>query len=297
MLASFSRSPTTVAEAGPARLIVLAGQRRDAPDSLSERFAASHRCLIPLDGRPLIAHVLQTGAHHPKIGSLAVCIEREAFDPVWDVLTRLPGRGSVTLVEARSDVAESIRAAALDWSGPLLVTTADHALLSARSIDSMVAALANADIAMMLAPRGDVEAVHPDGSPHYLPFRDGQLAPCDLYGVRDAQFLKAASVFRGRSASGPVGLRLLRSLGPVGLLLLWSGMVTLAGALERASRRFDARIRAVITHEGSQAIDVGNEQSYAIVRHLLEERPDDESPDVDVDAAFNTPWEPQRGAL
>lgn len=264
----------TVAEAGPVRLIVLAGQRETASDALSERFGASHRCLIPLAGRPLIAHVLQTAAQHPKIGSLAVCIEHEAFDPVWDVLTQLPGRGAVTLVEARTDVAESVRAAAEGWSGPLLITTADHALLSAASIDAVVEKLERADITLTLAPRSAVEAVYPAGNTHYLPLREGQFAPCDLYGVSDNRFLEAASIFRGRNASGRISLRMLRATGLVGLLLLWLGLATLPGAIDRASRRLKARVRAVVTDDGSQAIDVGDEQSYAIVRHLLEQNTD-----------------------
>ncbi|MCJ1962062.1 NTP transferase domain-containing protein [Novosphingobium mangrovi (ex Hu et al. 2023)] len=264
--------PTTVAETGPVRLIVLAGQRCPSSDPLSERFGVSHRSLIPLAGRPLIAHVLQTGAQHPKIGSLAICIEQEAFDPVWDVLTRLPGRGAVTLVEAREDVAQSIRAAAQGWDGPLLVTTADHALLSGETIDQLVTALESADIALALAPREAVEAVHPSGSPHYLTLRDGHLAPCDLYGVRSADFLGAATIFRGRRASVRVALRIARAMGLLGLLLLALGLETRSGALARASRRLKARVEAVITPDGTQAIDVGNEQSYAIVRHQLEAR-------------------------
>ena len=143
-------------------MIVLAGRRLNGPDPLAERFGESHKCLIPLAGRPLIAHVLQTGAHHPRVASLVVCVEPEAFEPIYDVLTRQPGRGTGALVEARNDLADSVRAAAEGWNGPLIVTTADHALLTTASIDAMADALEAADVAFALARR---EAVEPRAQP------------------------------------------------------------------------------------------------------------------------------------
>lgn len=254
------------------RLIVLAGQHEHVSDPLSTRFAASHRCLVPLGGKPLIAHVLQTGAHHPRVDSLAVCIEREAFDPVWDVLTQLPGRGSVALIEAKPDLAESVLAAAQGWDGPLLITTADHALLSEETIDSVLEALDHADLAVALAPRECVETIDPSPRRHYIRLRDGAFAPCDLYGVADARFLEAAKVFRGKSGSRRVAVRIAKAVGLIGLLMIALGLETLPGAIERAARHWRMRIRAVISQDGTQAVDVGNDRSYAIVRDILEQR-------------------------
>ncbi len=271
-MAPYASPAETLADPRPLRLIVLAGQRRDTPDALAERFGVSHRCLVPLGDRPLIAHVLQTGAQHPRVASLAVCIEREAFDPVWDMLTRLPGRGSVALIEAHEDLAQSVRAAAADWDGPLLVTTADHALLSAEAIDATLAALEGADVTFALARREAVEAVHPSGQRRYMTLREGEFASCDIYGVAEPRFLAIAEVFRGRKAGGRFDWRILRATGLVGLLALRLGLESLASAIDRASRRFAMRVRAVLLPDGTQAIDVGDEATYAIARDLLERR-------------------------
>lgn len=238
-------------------------------DALAERFGERHRCLIPLAGRPLIAHVLQTAAQHPRVASLAVCVEREAFDPIWDVLTRLPGRGSVALVEAREDIAASVRAAAQDWDGPLLVTTADHALLSADSIDAMADALEGCDVTFALARREAVEAAHPSALRSYLTLRDGAFATCDLYGMAHTRFVDAVEVFRGARIGGRESARILRAIGFVGLALVKLGLESLSGAVVRASRRMGLRVRAVILPDGTQAIDVDNDRTYAIVRDLL----------------------------
>ncbi|WP_313441134.1 NTP transferase domain-containing protein [Novosphingobium sp.] len=258
-------------EQRPLRLVVLAGHGLgpEGVDALAERFGEKHRCLIPLAGRPLIAHVLQTAAQHPRVASLAVCVEREAFDPIWDVLTRLPGRGSVALVEARGDIAESVRAAAEDWDGPLLVTTADHALLSAESVDAMAEMLEGCDIAFALARRAAVEAAHPKALRNYIALRDGDFATCDLYGMASARFVDAVDVFRGAGIGGRESSRILRAIGLAGLVMIKLGLESLSGAVVRASRRLGLRVRAVIMADGTQAIDVDNDRTYAIVRDLL----------------------------
>jgi GTP:adenosylcobinamide-phosphate guanylyltransferase len=270
-MASPVSSDNDDSEFRPLRLVVLAGHGL-APadvDALAERFGERHRCLIPLAGRPLIAHVLQTAAQHPRVASLAVCVEREAFDPVWDVLTRLPGRGSVALVEAREDIAASVRAAAQDWDGPLLVTTADHALLSPESIDAMADALEGCDVTFALARREAVEAAHPSALRSYLTLRDGAFATCDLYGMAHTRFVDAVEVFRGARIGGRESARVLRAIGFVGLALMRLGLESLSGAVVRASRRMGLRVRAVILPDGTQAIDVDNDRTYAIVRDLL----------------------------
>ena len=253
------------------RLVVLAGQRRGGADPLAVRFGKSHRSLIPLAGRPLIAHVLQTAAAHPRVASLAVCIEREAFDPVWDVLTQLPGRGTVALVEARENLAESVRDAAQGWEGMLIVTTADHALLRAESIDAMVAALADTDVAFALAPRAAVERAHRASATRYLVFRDGEYAACDIFGIAGPEALRAADVFAGNARFERSGGRILRAGGVIGLALMWCGLLTLQGAVARAARHLGLQVRAVVLEDGSQAIDVGDDHSYAAARDLLGE--------------------------
>lgn len=255
-------------EPRPLRLVVLAGHGSGA-DALARRFVERHRCLVPLAGRPLIAHVLQTAAQHPRVTSLAICVEREAFDPVWDVLTQLPGRGTVALVEAQADIASSVRAAAKDWDGPLLVTTADHALLSAASIDAMIEALETADVAFAVIRREAVEAAQPGLDCAYVALHDGAFTACDLYGMASARFVDAVKVFRGARTADREAMRIWRAVGLVGFVMVRLGAETLAGALVRASRRLGMRVRAVELDDGTQAIDVDNERTYAIVEGLL----------------------------
>lgn len=260
----------------PLRVIVLAGRDAREADPLARRFGMSHRCLIPLAGRPLVAHVLQIAALHPAVESLAVSVEREAFDGLFDVLSQLPGRGIVKLVEARANIVDSVMAAAEGWDGPLLVTTADHALLSPGSIDSMLEALgpdgSKADVAVAMAARGPVLAVNPDRAIRFHEFSDDAYASCNLYALAGPEALPSAEVFRGGGRFAGNAWRVLRAFGLMDLILLRLRAVTLAAAFARVSTRLGLRIEPVVLADGSQAIDVDDERSHAVVEELLRER-------------------------
>lgn len=261
----------------PVRVIVLAGGKANA-DPLAKAFGASHRGLIPLAGRPLIAHVLQTAALHPAVESLAVSVEATAFDDLFDVLSLLPGRGIVKLVEAKSNLAESVIAAAEGWDGPLLITTADHALLSGNSIDVLINALrqqsssdpARPSAAIGMVSREAVLATDPDGFHQFHHFSDGDYASCNLYAVSGQNALHAADLFRGggRFAGNP--WRVLRAFG-IGSLLLWLMRSTsLQDAMFRVSKRLGLRVIPVMLNDGKQALDVDDARTYTLAEELLQ---------------------------
>ncbi|WP_159977152.1 MULTISPECIES: nucleotidyltransferase family protein [unclassified Novosphingobium] len=260
--------------AAPLRVIVLAGGKAGA-DPLAQAFGMSHRCLIPLAGRPLVAHVLQIAALHPAVESLAVSVEREAFDGLFDVLSQLPGRGIVKLVEARENIVDSVQAAAQGWDGPLLITTADHALLSAGSIDAMIEALGatgGAEVAVAMATRETVRSANPDDALLFHEFADDAYASCNLYAVAGPAALAAAQVFRGGGQFAGNAWRVMRAFGFVNLVLLRLRAVTLADAMARVSTRLGLRITPVVLEDGSQALDVDDVNTHALAERLLEAR-------------------------
>ena len=80
---------------------------------------------------------------------------------------------------------------------PLLVTTADHALLQTRWVEEFLAACpASADVAAALARRDRVQAAVPDTRRTWLRFADGDFSGCNLFLMA-----RPASAGKGRGAS------------------------------------------------------------------------------------------------
>jgi len=247
------------------RVIVLAAQRKGVTDPLAARFGTSHKCLVPLAGEPLIAHVLRTVASHPRVTSVVVSIEPEVFEP----LRRAVPDVAITPVRAADNIADSVTLAAAGHYGPLLITTADNALLTHRSMDAMMCTADTSDAAVGMATRDRVLAAHPEGQRRFYRFRDGEFSNCNLYCIANLKACRAAEIFRGGGQFAKKAQRIVEAFGLTNLVLLRLRLLALDTALRRISTRVGVNIAPVILSDGSQAIDVDNDRTYAIVETLI----------------------------
>lgn len=253
------------------RVIVLAAQRPGMVDPLAAEFGVSHKCLVPLAGKPLIAHVLATAASHPDVCDVKVSIEEAVFARIGTIMHGVNGADAlVDCVAAADNIADSVILAAAGHDGPLIVTTADNALLTHAGLDAMASALAGqADVAIAMARRDSVISAHPDGQRRFYRFADDAYSNCNLYGIGGAHALKAAEIFRGGGQFARKAGRIVKAFGFVNLVLLRFRLASLQGGLGRISRRLGLSIAPVILTDGRSAIDVDNIRTYRIVAQLI----------------------------
>lgn len=252
------------------RVIVLAAQRKGQVDPLAIRFGTSHKCVVPLHGEALIIHVLRTLSVHPDVETVMVSIETEMFQSIADIAANYGVTADkIRFCAAADNIADSVRNAAEGHQGALIVTTADNALLKAASINAMVGALQSHDVAIAMATREAVLAAHPEGQRRFYRFKDGEFSNCNLYGLRDVSALKAAEFFREGGQFAKKAGRIVQAFGLINLLLLRLRLVSLPTGLDRIARRIGLTIAPVILRDGTQAIDVDNDRTYAIVEHLM----------------------------
>ena len=256
-------------------VIVLAAQRAGAADPLALKHGVTHKCLVPLNGRPLIEYVLTTLARHPAVTGITVSVEYEIFDMVHWIGMGIAGtHAPITCVASRDNLADSVISAAAGHDGPILITTADNALLGASGVQAMLDALdKGSDVAIAMARREAVLAAHPDGQRRFYRFSDDAYSNCNLYAIAGAHALAAAEIFRGGGQFAKKAGRIVEAFGLWNLLLLRLRLVSLEGGLRRMSRRTGLNIAPVILAEGRQAIDVDNERTHAVAASLLSRLP------------------------
>jgi CTP:molybdopterin cytidylyltransferase MocA len=259
---------------GPFTAIVLAAQRGGRLDPLADRAGVTHKCLVPIMGRPLLEHVLRALVAVPGLQRIHISVEGDAAEMV----RRVPGASGdlgvpVDLVPAAPSLTDSVYAAAHNVEGPILITTADNVLLSPEVAARLVARLrGGADAVLTLATREAVLAAHPDGQRRFYKLSGGSYSNCNLYGLNGARALRMAETFRsgGQFAKNPK--RLAETFGLFNLLLVRFALISIEGAMKRASRRFGVRAEALVVDDGSQAIDVDTGRTYDIAAELLERR-------------------------
>jgi GTP:adenosylcobinamide-phosphate guanylyltransferase len=251
-------------------IVVLAAHRYGRLDPLAAEAGVTHKCLVPIGGLPLLAHVLSALGEVGDIESIRISVEDGAADRLRPIaaLSGLP----VSFVTAADNIADSVYRAAEGSTGPVVVTTADNVLLTPSAVRQVMDQLASgSDTVVALARKEDVLAAHPQGQRRFYRFRDGEYSNCNLYGL-SRKGLKLAETFRegGQFKKNP--MRIARAFGFFNLLLLRFALVTLAGAMKRLSRRFGVGVEAIVLADGAHAIDVDNKRTYDIAAELLDRR-------------------------
>jgi GTP:adenosylcobinamide-phosphate guanylyltransferase len=263
----------------PAIALVMAGQRQGVVNPLAEHFGVSHKCLIPIGGEPLITHVLGTLTGSEGIGSIRIAIEASAREALAPVQARYADSGvAIETLPSKQNLVDSVIHAAGDDPGPFLVTTADNALLTAATVEKMLSSLARSDAAAVLTTREAVHAVNVRGQRRFYQLRDDAYANCNIYGLANRRAFAALDVFRegGQFMRNPA--RMARAFGLFTILLMRAGWLTRKSAARRIGRRFGIDFEAIVTDDGTQAIDVDNPRTYNIVASILAARQGKEAP-------------------
>ena len=255
-----------------ATAIILAAQREGRLDPLAAEAGVTHKCLVPIRGRPLLAHVLEALAAAEGLRRIRISVEPEAQPALQKIVDAAKLALPVEFVASHATITDSVYAASEGLDGPFVITTADNVLLTPDAIRRVAARLHAGDDAVgAMTRREAVLSAHPEGQRRFYRFRDGAFSNCNLYGLSRAG-LKLAEMFRsgGQFAKNP--RRLLTTIGPLNLLVLRFGLIRIAPAFARLGRRFALKASPVILDDGAHAIDVDNARTYAIAAELLDKR-------------------------
>ena len=241
--------------------LVLAGSRGGV-DPVAVYAGVTHKALIILGGQTLLARV---------VGALtaagAVRIAVTSSHP--DVRAEAVRLGAEVLDEAAGP-SLSVAAGVQVLGTPLLVTTADHALLKPAWVRQFLADVpAGVDVAALVAARATVEAAAPRTKRTWLKFADGDWSGCNLFWLASDRALGVVDLWRRVEAERKRPWRMARILGPGMLLRYLSGRLTLADAARRLGRLAGVTAAIVQTPFGLASVDVDKPADLDLVRQIV----------------------------
>jgi len=248
--------------------LVLAGTRAGG-DPLAQRAGVSHKALIEVGGRTMIERVVAALAAVPEVGRIVIASDRP------EVLSGLPGLAApacpkpLTVIAAAATPSASVAAALEQAGAPLLVTTADHALLQPGWLREFLDACpAEADVTAALARKDVVLACAPDTQRTYLRFADGEFSGCNLFCLQSPAAIRVVNLWRELEAHRKSPLRMMLQLGVVTALRYRLGSLRLHDALARLEKLSGGKLRIVERTDGRAAIDVDKPADLDLVRKL-----------------------------
>nr|WP_240954295.1 nucleotidyltransferase family protein [Solimonas marina] len=245
----------------------MAGSR--GPDEpLAVYAGVSHKALIEIGGKTMLERVLDTLASIDAITRIVVVIERPELLAALPAVQRLGTR--VEAMPAAAGPSLSVAAALTRYGTPLLVTTADHALLEAEWVRYFLAHCPpQNDLCVALARREAVLAALPDTQRTWLRFADGHYSGCNLFYLARPSAGGAVQFWRTLEADRKRPLRMLRRIGVFSVLRYLLGRLTLREALRRIGRRCGASPALVEMPYGLAAVDVDKPSDLDLVRKIV----------------------------
>lgn len=248
--------------------IVLAGSR-PGKDPFAEAHGTDLKALIRVAGVPMIRRPVEALLASEAIASVRVLTQQPGrFEKV------LPADLKLAVEQSQGTIAGTLAGLCTDpatpW--PLLVTTADHALLDAAMIAQFCTEAAGADIAIAVVERQALTARLPAARRTWIPFKGGAYSGANLFALGGPQALPAIAVWRGVEQDRKKGWRLLWQLGPLVFLGAMLRLLTLSQVLRRIGQKLDVDIRPVVMSDPLACVDVDKQADLEMTEKLLTER-------------------------
>jgi len=271
-------SASAPAAAGPTKFhaLVLAGSRGRRGDELAAAQGEQHRALIPVHGVPMLLRVIRTLRASPGIATISVCIDDPAALDGVPELREFVAAGSLALRRSESSPSRSVLAAldARPAGERVLVTTADHALLTPAMVEhfTRAASAPGADLYVALVTATLLRAHYPESTRTWLPMRDDLYSGANLFAFVTPAARRAAEFWVRAESLRKQPWRLALAFGPRALWLFWRRRLALDDALAQISTVIGARVRAVRMPFAEAAIDVDRASDLELATRILGER-------------------------
>ncbi|MFQ5664828.1 MAG: NTP transferase domain-containing protein [Candidatus Binatia bacterium] len=255
--------------------LVLAG-RRPSGDAFGRITGVSDKVLIPVAGVAMLVRVVRTLRAAQYVNRVVVCGVDAAMLADQMELRAFMDAGEVALLDSRATPSASVLHALdrLPQCVPLLVTTADHPLLTAEMVDYFCKAAlqTGGDVAVGLVGADVVRAAFPESKRTYLRFRAQAYCGSNLFALLSPAARRAPAAWMQVEQYRKRPWKMVRALGGVVLLRFLLGRLTLDAVVRLASRRIGIRAAPVILPYPDAAIDVDTPKDLALAEAILRQR-------------------------
>lgn len=251
--------------------IVLAGERAGG-NLLARSHGLPAGALVPVAGRSCIARVVDAlRASQSIAGGVLVGPSADVANGNT-VIDDLLGPGDFRwIAPADGPSASALLALECNHDYPVLLTSGDHALLTAATIDRFCAAAreVEADFVAGLVPYAMVRAAYPETRRTVLRFQDGAYCGSNLYLVKNPRGHAAVQLWSSLEVARKTPWRLARRLGMPVLVRYLCRRLPLTAALERVSKMSTCTVRCTLLDKPEAAVDVDSADDWRLAERIL----------------------------
>ncbi|BBL33947.1 hypothetical protein Nstercoris_00175 [Nitrosomonas stercoris] len=252
--------------------LVLAADRGEQ-DPVAKHTEVACKAYVPVGGKAMVLRVLDTLQECHKIGSVLLCGPVETQLAKNKQLEQRIANKQIKWVAPLDSPARSAAygCAQIDTHQKILLTTADHALLTTEIVDYFLRFSddLDCDVTVAIIRYETLQNKYGDAKRTVIRLRDGNFCGCNLFtfnahGRALIDFWQQAQALRKR----PWKL-INQVLGWQAVWLYLFGRLTLTQALQKISERTNIRICPVILPFPEAGIDVDKVEDWQLVESIL----------------------------
>lgn len=240
--------------------LILAGSRGSS-DPVAAKAGITHKAFVPIAGKPMIQHVIQTLEVAPNIHSVAVSIEPNAPPLTTDRL------------DAAASPATSVLEALDQLETPLLITTADNPLLGNDTLAHFLqeAEKSDADVLAAVSTREIVEKADRPGSRTYIKFSDHHVSGCNLFAIKTQRGKNAIAFWKRLEQNRKKPWKMASEVSYLSLFQYLIGRLDSKQALQRLQARMDCKAAFIFLDDPYAAHDVDKPEDLAFAERCLQD--------------------------
>jgi len=243
--------------------LVLAGKRSQSGDGLNTDNTL--KASMAMFGVPMIDRVIASLKASKYIERIVVCGPHELGnwpDVTFFPVSASPARSFLAFLESQADVV------------PLIVTTADHALLTPEMVDHFCEKTLSqgTDLTIGMANKKMILEAYPRTTRTGFQFRDGTWSSCNLFGVMSHKVATAIHFWGFVEQNRKKPWKVVGAFGWLTLLGVLLRVWTVHTALRHGGARFGITVSPVIMPWAQAAIDVDTIGDKSLAESILASR-------------------------
>ena len=251
-----------------ATAVVLAGSR-PGKDRFAESYGTELKALIPVVGEPMVRRPVEALLANDGVEEIRVLAQQP--DRIREVL---PSEPRISVEASGDTIAATLEKMCVDpnvrW--PILVTTADHALLTPEMVADFLAKAQGADIAIGVVSREALMKRLPQTERTWLKFRGGAYSGANLFLLGGPKIRSTLELWRSNEQNRKKAWRMILTVGLFAGLGALLRLRTLQQTLDSVGRKLDLSIRAVELSDPLAAVDVDKPADHELITAILEGR-------------------------
>ena len=251
-----------------AAIVLAAG--RGPNDPMAKAYGVSHKCALLVAGVPMLRRVVDALQGSQSIASISISIETA------EVARQTLGKtANITIVASENSAPLSaIVAIRKNPAFPILITTADHALLAPEIIDHFCdqAELYGADFSAGLARAEIILAAYPLSIRTFFKFGKDRVSGCNLFAVHNEKGLRMLEKWKYLEQARKKPWRLVAAFGPLAFFRFLLGTLSLDAVFRIVSKRLELDAKPILLPFAEAAIDVDKPSDLELAEAILKRR-------------------------